>query len=82
MTQKEFFGGIKKHFPAIEYPGEYIDKTLWAFTGEYTIDVIAFDVWLHKQYGDYEDTKQSMSDIIKLKHGIDAEQFITESINL
>ena len=58
----------------------YYDSMMSMVTGKITIDIIRFDDYLHEQFGQYEDDKKSMSDIIKEKYGEEAEAFIKQLI--
>jgi hypothetical protein len=42
------------------------------------IDILLFDEWLHKMYGDYEDEGKSMQDIVIEHYGYKADELINE----
>lgn len=69
---------FKKYFGVSIY--SYLDSMMSMVTGKITIDIIRFDDYLHEQFGQYEDDKKSMSDIIKEKYGEEAEAFIKQLI--
>ena len=47
--------------------------------GKFVIDIIKFDDWLHKQFGDYSKDK-SMSGILLEKYGYDIQQYVKQMI--
>lgn len=68
--------GLKDYF-GISYPNTYFDKTMSLLSGKITLDVIALDDWLHKQWGEYEsDLGVSMSELITEKYGAGAHSFV------
>lgn len=54
---------------------DYFDKGL-LHCGVLMFDIISFDDWLHKKYGDYELKNKSMKDIIIENYGIEASELI------
>lgn len=80
MRRIEFGEGMFRHF-CIKDAGRFIDQTLLMATGQCTLDVIAFDDYLHAKYGDYEERGLSMSEVIREKFGLDASLWAERAIN-
>jgi len=58
---------------------QLLDNNL-ALLGKFVIDIIKFDDWLHKQFGDYESEDKSMSGILLEKYGYDIQQYVKQMI--
>ena len=61
---------MKKFFGCLPY--EFLDKILFSCTGQYWLDVLAFDDFLHKKFGDYDVNGMSMSECIQKEYGDEA----------
>lgn len=70
----EFHEGLKKYFN-IERPNIYLDP-VFMILRKVRINIIRFDVLLHKRHGQYEDDNLSMSTVIRKEYGVKAEAFI------
>jgi len=57
----------------------FFDKIILA-AGFITIDIIKFDEWLHKLYGNYEDYGKNMQDVIIEHYGIEGDKLIDKLI--
>jgi hypothetical protein len=80
MTIHEFRKGFKKFFPELD-AGKYIDKSLLSEPPHVFIDLMAFDDWLHRKFGDYEQKRRcSMSDILEKEFSKEAMLFVKEAI--
>ena len=71
MTRIEFAKGMFEHF-CLKDSGRFIDTLVLQVTGQCTLDVLAFDDYLHAKYGDYEERGLSMAEVIREKFGLDA----------
>ncbi|MDR2556774.1 MAG: hypothetical protein LBC49_03570 [Bacteroidales bacterium] len=60
--------------------GEFLDNYVGFLTHRICIDIVAFDNYLHKLYGDYEDAGFSMQDLIIEKYGIEADAVLNKLI--
>ncbi len=56
----------------------FIDNDLTIVTGFWTLDILRLDDWLHRHYGDYEDSGKSMKEFIKYKFGVQTAQLIED----
>ena len=54
------------------------DRMMSMLTMEVKIDVLKFDDYLHREFGDYEKDGKSMNMIIEEKYGKEALEFIHE----
>ena len=54
----------------------FMEPILSLVTGEYQLDVVAFDTWLHRNHQYEEEIHGSMKDFIETKFGKDAAIFI------
>lgn len=80
MNRIEFAEGMKKHF-GLKDSGRFIDVILLQATGQCTLDVLAFDDYLQKEYGNFG-RNVSTSDFIKKKFGNAAEQWTVKAIEV
>lgn len=79
-TAPEFFAGMKKHFGIDRGANKFLDAYMSAFTKKPSLDVIAFDDWLHKKHGNYEDQGLSMHTLIAKEYGEPAAAFAVSLI--
>jgi len=54
----------------------FYDGLISVMSKRLVIDILKFDNWLHSQFGNYEDNKTSMKDIIISKFGKEACELI------
>lgn len=80
MNRIEFAEGLLKHF-GIKDSSRYIDVLLLQVTGHCTLDVIAFDDYLQKKYGEFPDG-MSASDFIRKQFGEEAEIWAMKAIEV
>jgi hypothetical protein len=57
---------------------EFHDKMLSTVMRLICMDWTKFDSFLHKEFGDYEDQKQSMMDIVEEKYGKPARELLVK----
>jgi len=57
---------------------DFHDKMLSAVMRLICMDWKKFDNFLHKEFGDYEDQKQSMMDIVEEKYGKPARELLVK----
>jgi hypothetical protein len=60
--------------------GRFYDGETTVLFGNISIDIFAFDDWLHSVHGEYEDRGLSMADLIVEKYGDGAIKLIMELI--
>ena len=74
-----FHGGMRKFF---KMRGEGFLDVMMVYCGRGArLDILAFDDWLHKQHGEYEDERGlSMGELIEKEYGEQAELFIQSLI--
>lgn len=74
---KEMRKEFKSHFEkdGIKFD-DFIDPLNSMLFGEYKLNVIKFDDWLHENKGYDEDNHGSMADFINQEYGSDATKFI------
>ncbi len=80
MNRIEFAEGLKKNF-GIRDSSPFIDVLLHQVTGHCTLDVIAFDEYLQKIYGQFPDG-MSASDFIRKQFGEEAEAWTMKAIEV
>ena len=61
---KELF---RKHFGV--GLGAFIDNIMCVITARVKIDIVLFDDWLHKKFGDYESKKLTMRQLVLQEFG-------------
>ena len=61
---------------------DFYDGLMSVASGHICIDVIKFDDWLHDKYGNYEDSGQSMKELIRDKYGEQSVKLIEDLIEL
>lgn len=49
--------------------------------GEFVIDILKFDKFLHEKFGNYEDEGKSMRDILSEKYGDDIKDYVEQMVN-
>lgn len=49
--------------------------------GEFVIDILKFDQFLHEKFGNYEDEGKSMRDILSEKYGDDIKDYVEQMVN-
>jgi hypothetical protein len=81
MNKFQFSEGMWIHF-CIKDSDQYVDEMLLKATGSYSLDVLKFDDFLHKAYGDYEMVGHSMSSIIRKKFGLDAQNWAIKALGV
>lgn len=81
MKRIEFAQGLLKHF-GIKDSSPFIDVLLLEVTGHCILDVLAFDDYLHKHYGDYEECGCSMAEFILDKFGKEADVWTKNAIEV
>lgn len=80
MTIYEFHTGMRKHFDLKgESASKFLDRTFLRMK-KASLDLFAFDDWLHEKFGEYEDEGKSMSDIIEEKFSKEARVFCKSAI--
>lgn len=79
MSPLEFHAGFKRHFPGVGNAGRFMDVLMLRIRRTPTLDVLAFDDWLHERHGEYEADGMSMAECIAKHYGEPARAFI-ESI--
>jgi hypothetical protein len=83
MTLQDFHAGMRRHFK-VGNAGRFLDRALLCGTGRVTLDVLAFDDWLHERHGDYEDATPegcSMSDLVRREYGMEAEAWLRGTLD-
>jgi hypothetical protein len=58
----------------------FLDNPMTAWAGHLSIDFIAFDDYLHKLHGDYEDRGLSMRDVVIENYGAEADEILDKLI--
>lgn len=72
-----FAKGMKGHFGVRSNElNSFLDKQLMITTNKLQFDLLAFDDYLHRLHGDYEDEGYSMSEFISVTYGNTAKSFI------
>lgn len=81
LSRSEFSKQFEQQFKMHLRP-EWIDNLLTMIRADRSIsfDTLAFDDYLHQQYGNYEDTGKSMANIIAEKYGPAATKLIEEHL--
>lgn len=81
LSRIEFNKQFEKHFKMHLRP-EWIDNLLTVIRNDKSIsfNTLSFDDYLHRQYGDYEDTGKSMANIIEEKYGTSARKLIEDHL--
>ena len=81
MNRIEFAQGMLKHF-GIKDSSPFIDVLLLQVTGCCTLDVLAFDDYLHKSHGDYDERGCSMAEFVLDKFGKEANVWTRNAIEV
>lgn len=81
LSRVEFSKEFQRHFN-IHLRPEWIDGLMTALQSGMRIcfDVVKFDVYLHQQFGEYEERGKNMSDIIEEKFGASARKLVEEHL--
>jgi hypothetical protein len=74
-----FHGGMRRHFKMRDC-GRFVDMLMLQAGGGIRIDIFAFDDWLHREHGDYEDQGMSMREVIEKHYGKEAAEFVKQAI--
>jgi hypothetical protein len=69
-------GGDKNSGPLKDFMSRVMDSQLSYISKQPMLDIFAFDDWLHKEFGNYENEGLSMKDLIALKFDQDTLQSI------
>ncbi len=75
----EFHQGMNHHFK-LNRTTQFLCQTS-IFPNNARLNITAFDDWLHKKHGDYEDEGLSMSNLIEDQYGDLAHSFILSLVS-
>lgn len=77
MTPVEMSQGLRHYFKIYSNTQNYLCIVSTMMAKEAKIDIIKFDDWLHKQFGEYEEKEKiSMKQLIQREYGKKAVSFI------
>ena len=79
----EGYKELSKKFKAIfEFNVEVFLTPIFVAAGLFSFDIMKFDDWYKKKYGDYEDNKTSLSDAIEKRFGKEVKCTMEKLLNI